>query len=186
MGWYGSLWRDLHSDPYVQDATMCSWSGADGDSRGAARLVAGSVSEDLDIVSAAECTGGPTFGDRHEQRSSFSPPRRRLACLRANRAVRRCVQAVPDRAPVRGEHCRQLLGRHHAFRARWARSRRLRLHRIDEASIAAFLDEHLPGCCCPGPTRHDRVTTARRWGICSPCFGRRAPIAAPTQQLRRR
>ena len=34
--------------------------------------------------------------------------------------------------------------------ARWARSRRLRLHRIDEASVAAFLDDHLPGCCCAG------------------------------------
>jgi site-specific recombinase XerD len=40
--------------------------------------------------------------------------------------------------------------------ARWARSRRLRLHRIDEASIAEFLDDHLPGCCCAGPTRHDK------------------------------
>lgn len=40
--------------------------------------------------------------------------------------------------------------------ARWARSRRLRLHRIDEVSVAAFLDDHLPCCCCVGPIRHDR------------------------------
>lgn len=40
--------------------------------------------------------------------------------------------------------------------ARWARGRRLRLPRIDEGSIAEFLDDHLPGCCCVGPTRHDR------------------------------
>ena len=40
--------------------------------------------------------------------------------------------------------------------ARWARSRRLRLHRIDEVSITEFLDDHLPGCYCAGPTRHDR------------------------------
>lgn len=40
--------------------------------------------------------------------------------------------------------------------ARWARSRRLRLHRIDEGSITEFLDDHLPNCNCAGPTRHDR------------------------------
>lgn len=40
--------------------------------------------------------------------------------------------------------------------ARWARSRRLRLNRIDEGSIAEFLDDHLPGCSCAGSTRHDR------------------------------
>ena len=40
--------------------------------------------------------------------------------------------------------------------AGWARSRRLRLHRIDEVSIARFLDDHLPGCCCAGPTRRDK------------------------------
>jgi integrase/recombinase XerC len=40
--------------------------------------------------------------------------------------------------------------------ARWARTRRLRLHRIDEGSITEFLDDHLPSCGCAGPTRHDR------------------------------
>lgn len=40
--------------------------------------------------------------------------------------------------------------------ARWVRSRRLRLHRIDEEAITEFLDVHLPNCNCAGPTRHDR------------------------------
>ncbi len=40
--------------------------------------------------------------------------------------------------------------------AQWARGRRLRLHRIDEASIAEFLDVHLPDCRCAWPVRHDR------------------------------
>ena len=38
----------------------------------------------------------------------------------------------------------------------WARGRRLRLQRIDEAIITEFLDEHLPNCRCAGPVRHDR------------------------------
>ena len=40
--------------------------------------------------------------------------------------------------------------------SRWARSRRLRLHRVDEASVVEFLDDHLPSCNCAGPPRHDR------------------------------
>jgi len=40
--------------------------------------------------------------------------------------------------------------------ARWARSARLQLRRIDERSITEFLDDHLPRCNCEGPTRHDR------------------------------
>lgn len=40
--------------------------------------------------------------------------------------------------------------------AQWARGRRLRLRRIDDSSIAEFLDEHLPACRCAGPVRHDR------------------------------
>ncbi len=40
--------------------------------------------------------------------------------------------------------------------ARWARSKRLRLHRVDEGSITEFLDDHLPNCNCAGPMRHDR------------------------------
>lgn len=40
--------------------------------------------------------------------------------------------------------------------ARWARTKRLRLNRVDEASIAEFLDDHLPNCQCVAPVRHDR------------------------------
>ncbi|MDO8774182.1 MAG: site-specific integrase [Burkholderiaceae bacterium] len=40
--------------------------------------------------------------------------------------------------------------------ARWARTKRLGLHRIDERSVAEFLDEHLPNCQCAAPVRHDR------------------------------
>ena len=40
--------------------------------------------------------------------------------------------------------------------AQWVRGKRLRLSRIDEGSIAEFLDRHLPHCRCVGPIRHDR------------------------------
>lgn len=40
--------------------------------------------------------------------------------------------------------------------ARWARTKRLRLNRINEASVTAFLDEHLPNCKCGAPVRHHR------------------------------
>lgn len=39
---------------------------------------------------------------------------------------------------------------------RWARTKRLRLNRVDESSIAEFLDDHLPHCDCAAPVRHDR------------------------------
>ena len=41
--------------------------------------------------------------------------------------------------------------------ARWMRTRRLPLARIDEISVAIFLDDHLPSCACTGHTRHDRA-----------------------------
>lgn len=40
--------------------------------------------------------------------------------------------------------------------ARWMRTKRLRLRRIDEVSVAEFLDDHLPKCQCTAPVRHDR------------------------------
>ena len=40
--------------------------------------------------------------------------------------------------------------------ARWICTRRLPLARIDEVSVAIFLDDHLPSCACTGHTRHDR------------------------------
>lgn len=40
--------------------------------------------------------------------------------------------------------------------ARWARTKRLRLNRVNETSVAEFLNEHLPNCQCAAPVRHDR------------------------------
>jgi site-specific recombinase XerD len=40
--------------------------------------------------------------------------------------------------------------------AHWVRTRRLRLHWIDEGSIAEFLDEHLSNCDCATAARRDR------------------------------
>lgn len=40
--------------------------------------------------------------------------------------------------------------------ARWAETRHLPLDRIDEISVAIFLDDHLPACACPRPARRDR------------------------------
>ncbi|MBK7049430.1 MAG: tyrosine-type recombinase/integrase [Rhodoferax sp.] len=40
--------------------------------------------------------------------------------------------------------------------ARWVRTKRLRLNSVNEASVAEFLDEHLPNCQCAAPVRHDR------------------------------
>lgn len=40
--------------------------------------------------------------------------------------------------------------------AQWMRGQRLRLQRVGEASIAEFLDVHLPDCRCAGPVRRDR------------------------------
>jgi integrase/recombinase XerC len=40
--------------------------------------------------------------------------------------------------------------------ARWVCTRRLPLARIDEVSVAIFLDDHLPSCACTGHMRHDR------------------------------
>ena len=37
--------------------------------------------------------------------------------------------------------------------ARWVHTRRLQLARIDEVSVAIFLDDHLPSCACIGHMR---------------------------------
>jgi hypothetical protein len=66
--------------------------------------------------------------------------------------------------------------------ARWARSIRLRRQRIDEGSIAEFLDDHLPSCGCAGPTRHDRDGFRRRIGFdhcCRSCQTLSASSARP-------
>jgi site-specific recombinase XerD len=41
--------------------------------------------------------------------------------------------------------------------ARWICTRHLPLARIDEVSVAIFLDDHLPSCACTGHMRHDRA-----------------------------
>ena len=39
--------------------------------------------------------------------------------------------------------------------AQWAHGRRLRVQRVDDATVAAFLEEHLPRCRCTGPVQRD-------------------------------
>jgi site-specific recombinase XerD len=64
--------------------------------------------------------------------------------------------------------------------ARWARSKRLRLHRIDEVSITEFLDDHLPSCQCAGPTRHDRGDLSAALGHLLVVLRSHNAIAPPT------
>jgi hypothetical protein len=40
--------------------------------------------------------------------------------------------------------------------AYWLCNRRIHLAQIDEAVVRMFLNEHLPGCNCPGPVRRSR------------------------------
>lgn len=64
--------------------------------------------------------------------------------------------------------------------ARWARTRRLRLHRIDEGAIIKFLDGHLPHCKCSGPTRHDRADHSAALGHLLVVLRVQGAIAPPT------
>ncbi|MGH8112852.1 MAG: tyrosine-type recombinase/integrase [Rhodanobacteraceae bacterium] len=64
--------------------------------------------------------------------------------------------------------------------AHWARSRRLRLHRIDEGSIAEFLDCHLPHCHCAGPARHDRRDLSAALGHLLVVLRAQGAIVPPT------
>jgi site-specific recombinase XerD len=64
--------------------------------------------------------------------------------------------------------------------ARWARSRRLRLDRIDEVSINEFLDDHLPSCQCAGPTRHDRRDLSAALGHLLVVLRSQNAVAPPT------
>ena len=70
-------------------------------SPGVARHSAVSVDVELVIVSAAECSGGPTSGDRHGNHSIISNQPRGPARQRAARTARRCDQAVPDKRRFR-------------------------------------------------------------------------------------
>ena len=53
-------------------ATMCSCHEAAGGEAGVARPLGKLAGEDLDIVSAPECSGGPSSGDHHGQYPSIS------------------------------------------------------------------------------------------------------------------
>ena len=71
--------------------------------------------------------------------------------------------------------------------ARWVHHQRLRLCWIDEASIAEFLDQHLPACRCAGQVRHDRgdlsaalghlLVVLRSQGVIAPPAVSTTPVA---------
>ena len=109
----------------------------------------------LDIVSASESTGGPTSGDHHGYFSTFSLHHIDwLADGPIGPFVDAFKQYLTERryaATTTNSYLACI-----AHFARWARSKRLKLHRIDEVSIGQFLDDHLPSCNCAEPTRHDR------------------------------
>jgi integrase/recombinase XerC len=64
--------------------------------------------------------------------------------------------------------------------AQWIHSRRLRLHNIDEALLAQFLDKHLPRCRCSGPVQRDRRTLSAALGHLLAVLRARGAIAPPT------
>jgi site-specific recombinase XerD len=76
--------------------------------------------------------------------------------------------------------------------AQWMRGRCLRLQRVGEASIAEFLDAHLPDCCCAGPVHRDRgdvsaalghlLVVLRSLGVIEPPPARAMPV---DEELRR-
>jgi len=76
--------------------------------------------------------------------------------------------------------------------ARWVCTRRLPLARIDEVSVAIFLDDHLPSCACTGHTRHDRADHSAALGHLLVVLRAQGAIALPPvsttpvdQELRR-
>jgi len=76
--------------------------------------------------------------------------------------------------------------------ARWACTRRVPLARIDEVSVAIFLDDHLPSCACTGHTRHDRADHSAALGHLLVVLRAQGAIALPPvsttpvdQELRR-
>lgn len=89
------------SGHYAQVATMHSSHKQVVASPGAARHSAVSIGVELDIVSAAECSGGLTSGDRDGKHSIISNQPRRPARQRAARTARRCDQAVHDKRRFR-------------------------------------------------------------------------------------
>ena len=67
--------------------------------------------------------------------------------------------------------------------AQWIRGKRLRLCRIDEVSIAEFLDHHLPHCRCVGPIRHDRCDHRAALGHLLFVLRARGVIALPAMSM---
>lgn len=63
--------------------------------------------------------------------------------------------------------------------ARWVCTRRLPLARIDEVSVAIFLDDHLPSCACTGHTRHDRADHSAALGHLLVVLRAQGAIAQP-------
>ena len=63
--------------------------------------------------------------------------------------------------------------------ARWACTRRLPLARIDEVSVAIFLDDHLPSCACTGHMRHDRADHSAALGHLLVVLRAQGAIAQP-------
>ena len=68
--------------------------------------------------------------------------------------------------------------------ARWAFTRRLPLARIDEVSVAIFLDDHLPSCACTGHTRHDRADHSAALGHLLVVLRTQGAIAQPPVSTR--
>ena len=67
--------------------------------------------------------------------------------------------------------------------ARWARSRRLDLRRIDEASVTEFLDQHLPHCRCEGSVRRDRGDHRAALGHLLFVLRAKGAIASPAKSM---
>ena len=64
--------------------------------------------------------------------------------------------------------------------SRWAQSKRLKLHRIDEVSVGQFLDDHLPNCNCEKPRRRDRGDHSAALGHLLVVLRARGAIVLPT------
>jgi site-specific recombinase XerD len=60
--------------------------------------------------------------------------------------------------------------------SQWMNSRRLRVQSIDEASVAKFLDKHLPRCHCADPVQRDRRTLSAALGFSWLCCVLRVPL----------
>ena len=67
--------------------------------------------------------------------------------------------------------------------ARWSRSKRLGLRRIDKASVTGFLDQHLPHYRCEGSARHDRCDHRAALGHLLFVLRAQGAIASPSKSM---